>query len=49
MSKATLWTITDAEVLKREERTGLDTLVVHFRQTMSTSRLGDLDLFSGCS
>ncbi len=29
MAKATLWSITDAEVRKRGEQTGLDTLVVH--------------------
>ncbi len=29
MAKATLWTITDAEMRKRGEQTGLDTLVVH--------------------
>ena len=29
MAKATYWTDTDAEVRKRGERTGLDTLVVH--------------------
>ena len=29
MAKATTWTMTDAEVRKRGERTGLDTLVVH--------------------
>ena len=29
MAKATYWTVTDAEVRKRGERTGLDTLVVH--------------------
>ena len=29
MAKATLWTDTDAEVRKRGEQTGLDTLVVH--------------------
>ena len=29
MAKATLWTVSDAEELKRGERTGLDTLVVH--------------------
>ena len=29
MAKATLWTSTDAEIRKRGEQTGLDTLVVH--------------------
>ena len=29
MAKAALWTMTDAEVRKRGEQTGLDTLVVH--------------------
>ena len=29
MAKAAFWAITDAEVRKRGERTGLDTLVVH--------------------
>ncbi len=29
MAKAALWTDTDAEVRKRGEQTGLDTLVVH--------------------
>ncbi len=29
MAKATLWVDTDAEVRKRGEQTGLDTLVVH--------------------
>ncbi len=29
MAKATLWNVTDAEVRKRGEQTGLDTLVVH--------------------
>ncbi len=29
MAKATYWTNTDTEVRKREEQTGLDTLVVH--------------------
>lgn len=29
MAKATYWPVTDAEVRKRGERTGLDTLVVH--------------------
>ena len=29
MAKATDWTIIDAEVRKRGEQTGLDTLVVH--------------------
>ena len=29
MAKATYWTIVDAEVRKRGEQTGLDTLVVH--------------------
>lgn len=29
MAKATSWTDTDAEVRKRGEQTGLDTLVVH--------------------
>ena len=29
MAKATTWTDTDAEVRKRGEQTGLDTLVVH--------------------
>ena len=29
MAKATLWADTDAEVRKRGEQTGLDTLVVH--------------------
>ena len=29
MAKAAIWTVTDAEVRKRGERTGLDTLVVH--------------------
>ncbi len=29
MAKAAFWLITDADVRKRGERTGLDTLVVH--------------------
>ena len=29
MAKATIWIPTDAEVRKRGEQTGLDTLVVH--------------------
>jgi hypothetical protein len=29
MAKAAHWTVTDAEVRKRGEQTGLDTLVVH--------------------
>ena len=29
MAKAAVWTNTDAEVRKRGEQTGLDTLVVH--------------------
>ena len=29
MAKATYWTTVDAEVRKRGEQTGLDTLVVH--------------------
>ena len=29
MAKAALWTVTDAEMRKRGEQTGLDTLVVH--------------------
>ena len=29
MAKAAIWDTTDAEVRKRGERTGLDTLVVH--------------------
>ena len=29
MAKATHWTVIDAEVRKRGEQTGLDTLVVH--------------------
>ena len=29
MAKAAIWTLTDAEVRKRGEQTGLDTLVVH--------------------
>ena len=29
MAKASLWPVTDANVRKRGERTGLDTLVVH--------------------
>ena len=29
MAKATVWADTDAEVRKRGEQTGLDTLVVH--------------------
>ena len=29
MAKAATWTVTDAEVRKRGEQTGLDTLVVH--------------------
>ncbi len=29
MAKAAIWVDTDAEVRKREEQTGLDTLVVH--------------------
>ena len=29
MAKAAYWTIVDAEVRKRGEQTGLDTLVVH--------------------
>ncbi len=29
MAKASYWLVTDAEVRKRGEQTGLDTLVVH--------------------
>ena len=29
MAKAAYWTVTDVEARKREEQTGLDTLVVH--------------------
>ena len=29
MAKATFWNLTDAEVRRRGEQTGLDTLVVH--------------------
>ena len=29
MAKAAIWDTTDAEVRKRREQTGLDTLVVH--------------------
>ena len=29
MAKAAIWPITDAEMRKRGEQTGLDTLVVH--------------------
>ena len=29
MAKAAYWTMTDVEARKREEQTGLDTLVVH--------------------
>ena len=29
MAKAVIWVITDAEMRKRGEQTGLDTLVVH--------------------
>ena len=29
MAKTTFWTFTDAQVRKRGEQTGLDTLVVH--------------------
>ena len=29
MAKATFWTVTDAEIRKRGDQTGLDTLVVH--------------------
>ena len=29
MAKAALWSVTDAEVRKRGDQTGLDTLVVH--------------------
>ena len=29
MAKAAYWTVVDAEVRKRGEQTGLDTLVVH--------------------
>ncbi len=29
VAKAALWNVTDAEVRKRGEQTGLDTLVVH--------------------
>ena len=29
VAKATFWTVTDTEVRKRGEQTGLDTLVVH--------------------
>ena len=29
MAKAAFWTVTDTEVRKRGEQTGLDTLVVH--------------------
>ena len=38
MAKATTWANTDAEVRKRGEQTGLDTLVVH--------ALNDVDLSS---
>ena len=39
MAKATYWSDTDAEVRKRGEQTGLDTLVVH--------ALNDVDLSLG--
>ena len=29
MAKATFWSVTDADVRKRGDQTGLDTLVVH--------------------
>ncbi len=29
MAKAAFWTVTDAQIRKRGEQTGLDTLVVH--------------------
>ena len=29
MAKAALWSVTDADVRKRGDQTGLDTLVVH--------------------
>ncbi len=40
MAKAAPWTNTDAQVRKRGEQTGLDTLVVH--------AVNDVDLEVGC-
>ena len=45
MAEATFWTNTDAEVRKRGERTGLDTLVVH--AVNDGCQLLDSSLFSG--
>ena len=45
MAKAAYWSITDAEVRKRGEQTGLDTLVVHAVND-GCQLLGSL-LFSG--
>ena len=40
MAKAAIWDTTDAEVRKRGEQTGLDTLVVH--------AVNDENLMLGC-
>ncbi len=46
MAKAIVWIITDAEIRKRGEQTGLDTLVVHavndVCSLLGTSVLSDL-------
>ena len=47
MAKAATWTDTDAEVRKRGEQTGLDTLVVHAVND-ECQPLGDLS-FSGAA
>ena len=47
MAKAATWDKTDAEVRKRGEQTGLDTLVVH-AVTMRTSRWTSC-MFSGAA
>ena len=50
MAKAANWTGTDAEVRKRGEQTGLDTLVVHaVNSPLSNSRLGVLKAVPGLS
>ena len=48
MAKATYWTIVDAEVRKRGEQTGLDTLVVHALNDVRWA-LGGLPLGAGAN
>ncbi len=43
MAKATSWTNIDAEVRKRGEQTGLDTLVVHAVSTAARLKLKGID------